>query len=90
MEIENLNRDTERYKDRVFVQGHEDEEKEFLPHESKTVRYVDVTLMINLTAILLFQIGNPDVTQAYIQGTYLTRAVYVEPTTNIKNIISNF
>lgn len=74
----NKQRGTEfaKYKARCFVQGHEDKEKDFIIHISKTVRHKYIRILIPIAATYQSKVCNQDVNQPYGQVHDLKINVY--------------
>lgn len=54
------------------------------------MKYRNLILIVTLSATLNFNIWSEDVTQAYIQGQDLKRAVYVKPASYFNILINQF
>lgn len=71
--------DSERYQARFRVRGHDDKEKEFIMHISKTVRHRNIKIFISIAVLYELKLWNKDVNKASIQANNLERDVYVIP-----------
>lgn len=76
MEIKSPNTNNEICKDRSVFQGLKHTEKNFLVHDSQTVRIRNIRLLSTLSAIYQFEVINRDVTQSYVSKEKVSHEVY--------------
>jgi len=79
--IKDAGTDREVLKARFVVPGHRDRLKSSILHDTSTVRYHSIRILVGLAAVFGFNLFSSDVIQAYPQSAeLLDRKIYVKPT----------
>lgn len=80
MDIKDVETNKPFYKARFVVQGHRDQYKENLVHNSTKVRHSSIRTIVAIAALFGFRICTQDVANTYIQSvSKLLRDVYLKP-----------
>ena len=80
LDIKNFGSKDEKARARFVVQGHRDKEKDFLVHNTTSLRQRSVRIIVTFAAVKGYRVFRNDIKQAYLQSDEeLSRQIFVVP-----------
>lgn len=66
--LENVGIQNEQHKESLVAQGHTDKEKPIIVHDSTTLKYWSLRIILSFAGITQYTLWSQDINQAYIQS----------------------